>query len=124
MDAWGNELWWAQRWRTVLALLAGGGGFISVVACWMGVSGSLVVANQLSYIASGGLIGLFLLGVATLLFWSEQRDRELERLHRVETYLAAIAVALDLVDADSVSQDQLAVMGVDGEQLLVSGDLR
>lgn len=96
---------WAERWRTVMAVLAAGGGLIAILACWIGVSGSLVVANQLSYIASGGLLGLFLLGVATLLFWAEQRDRELERLHRVETYLAAVAVALDLVDVESIDDD-------------------
>lgn len=114
---------WAERWRSVLALLAGLGGLIAVIACWIGVSGSLIVANQLSYIASGGLMGLFLLGVATVLFWAEQRDRELERLHRVETYLAAIAVALDLVDVDSLDDDALARTGI-GDDLVVSGDLR
>lgn len=115
---------WAERWRSVVALAAGAGGLIAIIACWIGVSGSLIVANQLSYIASGGLMGLFLLGIATLLFWAEQRDRELERLHRVETYLAAIAVALDLVDVDSLDTDELALAGLDDDALLVSGDLR
>lgn len=82
--------------RFFLALSCAGAGLIALVACWIGVSGTMVVANQLSYIASGGLIGLFLLGVAALAYWGEQRQREMERLGDMETYLAAIAGALGL----------------------------
>lgn len=120
----GGTFVWAERWRSVLAALAVVGGLISLIACWIGVSGSLVVANQLSYIASGGLFGLFLLGVATLLFWAEQRDRELARLHRVEGYLAAIAVALDLVDVNALDGEEFGLDRLGGDELVISGDLR
>jgi len=70
------------------------------------------------------LLGLFLLGVATMLFWAEQRDRELERLHRVETYLAAIAVALDLVDVNTLDAEELGLERLGGDELVISGDLR
>jgi hypothetical protein len=84
--------------RLVLAIAAGTAGFIALVVGWIGVSDTVIVADQLSYIASGGLIGLFLLGVAVMAYWGEQRERELARLTEIEIYLGAIARALNLVE--------------------------
>lgn len=97
--------------RFFLALLFAGVGLVALVACWIGVSGTTIVANQLSYIASGGLIGLFLLGLAALAYWGEQRQREMERLGDMEAYLAAIAGALGLIEGEQPSPalDPMAV---------------
>jgi hypothetical protein len=53
--------------RLVLALVAGIAGAIAVFVGYFGVSGTLDPAQQLPYLVSGGVGGLFLLG-ATLLF--------------------------------------------------------
>lgn len=90
--------WLVEHRRLALAWLAGGAGFVSLVLAMVGANGSLVVVDQLSYIATGGLLGLFLLGVAAIAYWAEQRDQELARLTGIEDYLATMAVALGLVE--------------------------
>jgi hypothetical protein len=90
--------WLVQHRRLVLAIVAGGAGFVALVVSWLGVSDTVIVADQLSYIASGGLIGLFLLGIAAMAYWGEQRERELARLAEIEVYLGAIARALNLTE--------------------------
>ncbi|MGH9035532.1 MAG: hypothetical protein ACRD0O_07180 [Acidimicrobiia bacterium] len=99
--------WMVLHRRLVLAIAAGTAGFIAIVVSWIGVSDTVIVADQLSYIASGGLIGLFLLGVAAMAYWGEQRERELSRLGEIEVYLGAIARALNLVDDSPAAEADL-----------------
>ena len=89
--------WVVERWRLVLSVLFALGGFISLLIGWLGVSDTREVTDQLSYLASGGLIGLSLIAVAAILHRAEQRERELVRLQNVEMYLLAIADSLGLL---------------------------
>lgn len=58
------------RKATLLGLLAALGGVVCLLVAWLGVSGTRVVSDQLSYMASGTVTGLFLLGVgAGVLFY-------------------------------------------------------
>jgi hypothetical protein len=97
--------WLVLHRRLVVALVAGAAGFAALVIGWVGVSGTVVVADQLSYIASGGLIGLFLMGVAAIAYIGEQRERELARLTEIEVYLGAIAQALNLAEPVDVDHN-------------------
>ena len=99
--------WMVQHRRLVLAIAAGAAGFVALVVSWVGVSGTVIVADQLAYIASGGLIGLFLLGVSAMAYWSEQRERELSRLSEIEVYLGAIARALNLTEDSPAAEHDL-----------------
>ena len=99
--------WMVRHRRLVLAIAAGGAGLIALVVSWAGVSNTVIVADQLSYIASGGLIGLFLLGVAAMAYWGEQRERELARLTEIEVYLGAIARALNLAEDTPATEHDL-----------------
>jgi hypothetical protein len=96
-----------QHRRLVLAIAAGAAGFVALVVSWIGVSDTVIVADQLSYIASGGLIGLFLLGVAAMAYWGEQRERELSRLTEIEVYLGAIARALNLAEESPAAEHDI-----------------
>lgn len=50
-------------------------GAVALVLGWFGVSGTVFPAEQLSYIASGGLAGIFCMGLgATLLLSADLRD--------------------------------------------------
>lgn len=91
--------WLVEHRRLALAWVAGAVGFVSLVLAMIGANGSLVVVDQLSYIATGGLLGLFLLGVAAIAYWAEQRDQELARLTGIEDYLAMMATALGLTES-------------------------
>ena len=56
--------------RMVLALVAGVAGAIAIFVGYFGVSGTLDPAQQLPYLVSGGVGGLFLLGLAATLLFS------------------------------------------------------
>lgn len=56
--------------RLPLALVAGVVGAVALLVGYFGVSGTLDPAKQLPYLISGGVGGLFLLGVAAALLFS------------------------------------------------------
>ena len=56
--------------RLPLALVAGVVGAVALLIGYFGVSGTLDPAKQLPYLISGGVGGLFLLGVAAALLFS------------------------------------------------------
>ncbi|MEW6470769.1 MAG: hypothetical protein AB1679_00685 [Actinomycetota bacterium] len=82
-------------WRQVAGVLLIAGGLLAVVAGWIGVTGTSITADQLSYIGSGGLLGVALiaLGVVLLVSYEHLRDRSAmaelsERLGLLEEGLA------------------------------------
>jgi len=56
--------------RLVLALVAAIAGAVALLIGYFGVSGTLDPAKQLPYLISGGIGGLFLLGLAAALLFS------------------------------------------------------
>ena len=71
----GARRWVRAQWDRVLGGVAMAGGGLSILAGWYGVSSTAVVAEQIPYVISGGLGGLFLLGVgATLWLSADLRD--------------------------------------------------
>lgn len=105
--------WLVARRRVVVAVVCGVAGFLALILSWRGVANTVIVPDQLTYIASGGLLGLFLAAVAGMAYWGEQRQRELERLAGIEEYMGAIATALGLTEASADPADGDAVL-VDG----------
>ncbi|HVW33869.1 MAG TPA: hypothetical protein VHL53_15130 [Acidimicrobiia bacterium] len=80
--------WLRAEWDRVLGFTLIALGAVLLVLGYLGVSNSPYVAEQLSYITSGGLGGLFLLGAgATLLILADLHD-EWRKLDRVEAMLA------------------------------------
>ena len=65
---------------------------------WIAVSGSRFISDQLSYIASGGLGGLILLGLGSVLVVTAGLSDEWRKLNRLEDALQFPAVA-ELTDA-------------------------
>lgn len=112
----GSELatWAFEHRRLVLAVAAAAAGAISIFVAWIGVSGTRDVAEQLSFIASGGLFGLFLTAVAAMAYWGEQRREELERLSELEVYIAAIAQTLGLTELPGAGNGEGEGAGPDG----------
>lgn len=112
-DSAGNEIPGVYRWlvahrRLALAVAAGSLGFVSLVLGWWGVTNTVQVADQLTYIASGGLFGLFLLGVAAIAYWGEQREREVSHLIEMQLYLSAIAESLGLTESREEREPRIA----------------
>lgn len=76
-----------EQWDRSLAALAFLGGLISLLLGWIGTSGTEYVADQIPYVVSGGLLGIFLLGAAAALWISADLRDEWRELHGVRTLL-------------------------------------
>ena len=74
-----------SQWDRAVAVLATVVGLVAMASGWFGVSRSSLTAQQIPYVVSGALFGLFALGIgATLWLWAEMRDewRKLDGIHR------------------------------------------
>lgn len=73
----------------VLAVLATIGGAVALMVGWLRVSELLYPAQQIPVVLSGGLFGLFLLGVGCALWISADLRDEWRKLDRIEDELRA-----------------------------------
>ena len=76
-----NEWDRAGAWLCVIA------GAIALIVGYFGVSGTLETGKQLPYVVSGGLAGLFLLGLGALLWVSADLRDEWRKLDAIDRHL-------------------------------------
>jgi hypothetical protein len=93
--------WARNQWDRVGAWVAIGLGLLLLLLGWQGVSRVPFVEEQLSYLASGGLGGLFLLGVGSTLWLSADLRDEWRQLDRLEERCAALERQLATGDASA-----------------------
>jgi hypothetical protein len=79
--------WLRLEWDRALAIVLVIAGAGALIAGWVGVSGSAYAAGQLPYIISGGIGGIFLLGVGATLWLSADLRDEWRKLDRIEEAL-------------------------------------
>ncbi len=77
-----------QRDR-LAAMIAALAAVLVLILGWFGVSGTAYPAEQLPYIISGGIGGLFLLGVSSVLWLSADLSDEWRKLDRLERAIRA-----------------------------------
>jgi hypothetical protein len=65
-------------------------GALALIIGWFGVSGTALSHEQLSYLVSGGLFGIALIGIGATLWLSADLRDEWRKLDRVEEALRAI----------------------------------
>ena len=103
-------LTWARlQWDRLGAWICIGVGALVLLLGYIGVSGTAYTSEQLPYIVSGGLTGIFLLGVGGMLWLSaDLRDewRKLDDLDR--TLLTHKLVPID-ADAPTTAGPRIAV---------------
>ena len=75
-----------DRLGAVVSLLLG---VLVLVLGWVGVSGALYTGQQIPYVLSGGLGGIFLLSLAGILWLSADLRDEWSQLDRIEQLLAS-----------------------------------
>jgi hypothetical protein len=80
--------WLRLQWDRGLAWVLVGVGALALIIGWVGVSSTAYAAEQLPYIISGGLGGIFLLGVGATLWLSADLRDEWRKLDRIEEALA------------------------------------
>ena len=105
--------WVRDQWDRVGAVVLVVAGALALLLGWLGISDAVLPSEQLPYLLSGGLLGVFLLGLGTTLWLSaDLRDewRKLDRLEELvegktdlEVERAAEANGAAVVDAGVVS---------------------
>jgi hypothetical protein len=76
--------WLRTQWDRATAVACAIVGLVSLILGWLGVSDATLPTEQIPYLASNGLFGIFALGVAgTLWISADLRDewRKLEDIH-------------------------------------------
>ena len=91
--------WIRDQWDRVLAGLAGAIGATLLVVGWVQTSRALYPGQQLPYIVSAGLGGIFLLGVSATVWLSADLRDEWRKLDRVEETFAEVNVRLARLEA-------------------------
>jgi hypothetical protein len=76
-----------SQWDRVAAIALSAIGAVFLLVGWIGVSGSAYLAAQAPYILSGGVGGIFFLGLGATLWISADLRDEWRKLDRIEAAL-------------------------------------
>ena len=82
-----------EQWDRVAAVVAVTAGGLMLLLGWAGVQGKIYPGQQMPYVVSGGLGGIFVLGVGAVLWLSADMRDEWRKLDDVDAALARIEVA-------------------------------
>jgi hypothetical protein len=80
-----------RQWDRVAAWVAVGIGVLALILGYRGVSGTKYLVEQVPYIVSGAVVGLFALGLGATLWLSADLRDEWQKLDDVERTLDRIA---------------------------------
>jgi len=100
--------WLRSEWDRAGAWLAIAVGVLALILGYVGVSATEFTAEQLPYIVSGGLVGIFLLGIGGMLWLSADLRDEWRKLD-------AMDAKLDLLEAHGLAAVAGPCRGVAGE---------
>jgi hypothetical protein len=100
--------WVRLAWDRAAAIALIAVGAVVLIVGWIGVSGEVYPAKQLPYIISGGIGGVFVLGVGALFWLSSDLRDEWTKFDRIEEALVRLADT-GLVDRDVLVSGSAAV---------------
>lgn len=92
--------WLRLAWDRAAAVALIAAGAVALILGWVGVSGEAFPAKQLPYLISGGIAGVFILGVGTMCWLSADMRDEWTKLDRIEDALNRLADT-GLVDTEA-----------------------
>jgi len=87
--------WIRNQFDRAVAVALAIAGLVAIILGWVGVSGSLLPSQQIPYLASGGLLGLFLLGAAATIWLSADLRDEWRKLDELAEDVRRVAAQLD-----------------------------
>lgn len=99
--------WLRVAWDRAAALAVIAVGAVVVIIGWIGVSGEAYPAKQLPFMMSGGVGGIFLLGVGALFWLSSDLRDEWTKLDRIEEALVALS-GTELVAPEALAASERA----------------
>jgi hypothetical protein len=86
--------WLRLQWDRVAAALAVVAGLVALGLGWVGVSGTVYPAEQIPYLATGGLLGVFALGIGATMWLSADLRDEWRKLDDINTNITNVHEAL------------------------------
>lgn len=92
-----SNVFWRWVWqavRPVLGWVLVGLGALALLLGYLGVSREVLVAKQLPFLVSGGLLGIALIVMGAMFLGTEDIRRDSGRLDRLETMIMELHVAL------------------------------
>jgi hypothetical protein len=93
--------WMRLAWDRAAAVILIAAGAVALLLGYIGVSGEAFPAKQLPYLISGGITGLFILGVGAVCWLSADMRDEWTKLDRIEGALNRLADT-SLTDPDAL----------------------
>jgi hypothetical protein len=110
--------WVGRSIRPVAGWVLFGIGLVMIAIGYLGVSREALVAKQLPYLVSGGILGIAVVGIGAALMAVDQMRRDSGRLDRLEAMVDQLhAVLLARPDAPDLSR--LATSGTNGSRASV-----
>jgi hypothetical protein len=97
--------WLKLEWDRVLSWVAVIAGAVALIIGWIGVSGSQYPAGQLPYIISGGIGGIFLLGLGAMTWMSADLRDEWRKLDRLEEAINRAGLSTGEASSNSGSEN-------------------
>lgn len=110
-----------NQWDRAAGWTAIGLGAVLLVLGWLGVSRYALAPSQLPYLVSGGLGGIFLLGLGATLLLSADLQDEWRELDDIERKLDAVEEKLDRLAAVSADPPLTTVVTGPPAELAMSG---
>ncbi|MCU1692668.1 MAG: hypothetical protein JWM64_1759 [Frankiales bacterium] len=95
------------QWDRTMAWVAVSLGLLALLVGWIGVSRTGYVFEQMPYVVSGGIGGLFLLGLGAMLWLSADLRDEWRKLDVLEQVLRELPVPAHDVLVDVVDEGPL-----------------
>jgi hypothetical protein len=104
--------WVGRATRPVWGWILVGAGIILIIIGYLGISREALVAKQLPYLISGGILGIALVGFGAMLIGTEDLKRAQERIDRLELLIEDLhAVLLTRPDAPVIGSTNGAGSG-------------
>ena len=99
--------WVRDQWDRVGAVVLVVAGALALLFGWLGISDAVLPSEQLPYLLSGGLLGVFLLGLGATLWLSADLRDEWRKLDRLEELVRGQSDVdgNDTVDTNGVSAE-------------------
>ena len=113
-----------SEWDRAAALAALAVGVAAMINGWVGVSGTAYSAEQMPYVVGGGLLGIFLLGVAAVLWLSADLRDEWRELWMIRDALVRLAAGQSVAAGGSIAAWFDDISGADDDVVAAGGSRR
>lgn len=108
--------WLRNQWDRAVGLVAVLAGAVALAAGWVGASGTVYPAQQIPFLISGGLFGIFFLGIGCTAWLSADLRDEWRKLDQLDETLRSAGIVLP----DAGSQAAAPVLAGDAGEPAVA----